>query len=60
MPAVHNIARHLRPGAVILADNSESSRQGYAAYFDYIADPVNCLRTMTLPFEGGLEMTVRI
>jgi predicted O-methyltransferase YrrM len=60
MPAIHNIAPHLRPGAVILADNSESSRPGYAAYFDYIADPANRLRTMTLPFEGGLEMTVRV
>jgi predicted O-methyltransferase YrrM len=60
MPAIRNIAPHLRPGAVILADNSESSRPGYAAYFDYIADPANRLRTMTLPFEGGLEMTVRI
>jgi predicted O-methyltransferase YrrM len=60
MPAILNIAPHLRPGAVILADNSESSRQGYSAYFDYIADPANRLRTMTLPFEGGLEMTVRV
>jgi predicted O-methyltransferase YrrM len=60
MPAILNIAPHVRPGAVILADNSESSRQGYSAYFDYIADPANRLRTMTLPFEGGLEMTVRV
>ena len=31
-----------------------------ADYFDYIADPANRLLTQTLPFEGGLEMTVRI
>ena len=43
-----------------MADNSEQSRRGYKAYFDYIADPANRLVTMTLPFEGGLEMTVRI
>lgn len=60
MPAVRNIAPHLRPGAVLIADNSAQSRRGYAAYFDYIADPANRLMTMTLPFEGGLEMTVRI
>jgi predicted O-methyltransferase YrrM len=60
MPAVRNIAPHLRQGAVIIADNSDQSRRGYAAYFDYIADPANRLVTMTLPFEGGLEMTVRI
>jgi predicted O-methyltransferase YrrM len=60
MPAMRNIAPHLRQGAVIIADNSAQSRRGYAAYFDYIADPANRLVTMTLPFEGGLEMTVRI
>jgi predicted O-methyltransferase YrrM len=60
MPAMRNIAPHLRQGAVIIADNSTQSRRGYAAYFDYIADPANRLVTMTLPFEGGLEMTVRI
>jgi predicted O-methyltransferase YrrM len=60
MPAMRNIAPHLRQGAVIIADNSTQSRRGYAAYFDYIADPAIRLVTMTLPFEGGLEMTVRI
>lgn len=60
MPAVRNIAPHLHPGSVLVADNSTQSRRGYAAYFDYIADPAHRLVTMTLPFEGGLEMTVRI
>lgn len=60
MPAIHHIAPHLRDGAVIVADNTAQSRPGYAAYFEYIADPKNRLRTMTLPFSGGLEMTVRV
>jgi predicted O-methyltransferase YrrM len=60
MPAIHRIAPHLHPGSVILADNTTSSRRGYEAYFAYIADPANRLRTMTLPFDGGLEMTIRI
>ena len=60
MPAMRNIASHLRQGAVIIADNTAQSRRGYAAFFDFIADPKNRLRTMTLPFEGGLEMTVRV
>jgi len=51
---------HLARGAVIIADNTQSSRPGYAAYFDFIADRKNGLITMTLPFEGGLEMTVKI
>jgi predicted O-methyltransferase YrrM len=60
MPAIRRVAPHLREGAVIVADNTTQSRPGYAAYFDYIADPKNRLRTLTLPFAGGLEMTVRV
>ncbi|HEX7035357.1 MAG TPA: class I SAM-dependent methyltransferase [Pseudomonadales bacterium] len=60
MPAVRHVAPHLRPGAIIIADNTTQARGGYAEYFAYVADPANRLRTMTLPFAGGLEMTVRV
>jgi predicted O-methyltransferase YrrM len=60
VPAMSNIAPHLRQGAVIIADNTQSARRGYEAYFAFIADPKNRLRTLTLPFAGGLEMTVRV
>jgi len=61
-PALAHVLPHLRKGAVICADNTagERSRAGYKALFDAIADPANRLVTMTLPFEGGFEMTVRI
>src|SRR5258706_2896231 len=36
MPAMRNIAPHLRPGAIIIADNTAQSRRRYDAYFDYI------------------------
>jgi predicted O-methyltransferase YrrM len=60
IPAIRRIWPHLARGAVIIADNTTSSRPGYAAYFDFIADKKNGLITMTLPFEGGLEMTIRV
>ena len=60
MPAIYNIAPHLHPGSVLIADNTVQSRRGYDAYFAFLADPKNRLRTMTLPFEGGLEMTIRL
>jgi predicted O-methyltransferase YrrM len=62
LPALKLIAPHLRTGAVVCADNTASprGRSGYAAFFAYIHDPANGLRTMTLPFEGGLEMTVKV
>lgn len=59
-PAIELLAPHLREGAVIIADNTLSHREPYRAYFDFIADPSNRLRTTTLPFSGGLEMTVRL
>ena len=51
-----------QPGAVICADNTAGARgrQGYAPFFEAIDDPAFGLRTMTLPFEGGFEMTVKI
>jgi hypothetical protein len=47
---------------VICADNTAGARgrQGYAPFFEAIDDPAYGLRTMTLPFEGGFEMTVKI
>lgn len=59
-PALELIAPHLRPGAVVCADNTTAAAFAYPAYFAFVNDPANGLRTMTLPFEGGLEMAVKI
>jgi len=58
-PALELVAPSLRPGAVILADNTAQFPDAYRQYFEFINDPANSLRTMTLPFDGGLEFTVR-
>ena len=58
--ALSHIWPKLRPGSVLIADNTTSSRRGCENYFAFIADPKNGLKTMTLPFEGGLEFTVRV
>jgi predicted O-methyltransferase YrrM len=58
-PALSLIAPALREGAVVICDNTLQFRQAYREYFDFVNDPRNGLRTMTLPFEGGLEFTVR-
>ena len=57
-PALELVAPHLRSGAVVICDNTAQFREAYADYFEFINDPANGLRTMTLPFEGGLEFTV--
>jgi predicted O-methyltransferase YrrM len=58
-PAIELIAPHLRPGAVVVADNTARVRHTYQAFFDFVEDPANGFQTMTLPFEGGLELTVK-
>ena len=58
-PALALIAPRLREGAVVMADNTIQFREAYGEYFEFVHDPRNRLRTMTLPFEGGLEFTVR-
>ena len=58
-PALELVAPHLRPGAIVTCDNTEKDRVAYADYFAFIHDPAQRFRTMTLPFSGGLEMSVR-
>jgi predicted O-methyltransferase YrrM len=59
-PAIELIAPHLRVGSVVCADNTGGFRHPYRHYFEFIEDPANGFRTMTLPFDGGFEMSVKI
>jgi predicted O-methyltransferase YrrM len=58
-PALELVAPSLRDGAVVICDNTAQFPEAYRDYFEFLNDPANGLRTMTLPFEGGLEFTVR-
>jgi hypothetical protein len=58
-PALELVAPHLRPGAIVLCDNTGQYRNEYADYFAFLNNPANGFRTMTLTFEGGLELSVR-
>ena len=60
LPALERVSPSLRPGAIVLCDNTAAHADAYRDYFAFVNDPSNRLRTMTLPFEGGLELTVRI
>jgi len=59
-PAIELIGPHLRPGAIVVADNTEQFRHAYRHFFEFVADPANGLKTMTLPFENGLELVVKV
>jgi predicted O-methyltransferase YrrM len=60
-PAIELIGPHLRPGAVVLADNTAGVfRHPYRHFFEYVDHPKSRMRHMTLPFQGGLEMVVKL
>ena len=58
IPAMELLTPHMRAGAVVIADNTASFRRDYGPYFDFLS--ANGFRTLTLPFEGGLEMSVKV
>jgi len=58
-PALELIHPHLRPGAVVVADNTTQVRHSYRRFFEFVEDPANGLSAMTLPFDGGLEFIVK-
>lgn len=59
-PALELVAPHLRKGAVVICDNTGHLREAYADYFAFLNNPKNGFLTMTLPYEGGLELSVRV
>lgn len=57
-PALERIAPFLRTGAAVVCDNTSQFPEAYADYFVFLRDPANGFATQTLPFPGGLELSV--
>ena len=60
LPALELVSPSLRPGAIVVCDNTTVDAAEYRDYFEFINDPGNRFRTMTVPFQGGFELTVRV
>ena len=58
-PALERIAPRLGRGAAVVADNTIAFRDAYEDFFAFVRDPANGLRSLTLPYPGGLELIVR-
>jgi len=58
-PALELVTPHLRSGAIVICDNTERHRSEHADYFAFLNDPANGFQTMTLPFDVGLDLSVR-
>lgn len=59
LDALRLVAPRLRAGAIVACDNTLSHAAYYRPYFEFVADPANRLRTLTLPYDGGFELSVR-
>lgn len=57
-PALELVAPHLRPGAIVVADNTGQFRHAYRYFFEFVEDPKNGLKS--LPYAGGLELVVKV
>ena len=60
LPALERVSSSLRPGAIVACDNTTVDAAEYHDYFEFVNDPSNRFRTMTVPFQGGFELTVRV
>ena len=60
LPALQLVSPRLRRGAIVACDNTTDYPDYYKDYFAFVHEPKNRLRTLTLPYTGGFELTVRI
>ena len=60
LPALALVSTSLRPGAIVTCDNTTVDAVEYRDYFEFVNDPSNRFRTMTIPFQGGFELSVRV
>jgi len=60
LPALERVSSSLRRGAIVACDNTTVAADAYRDYFEFVNNPSNRFRTMTIPFQGGLELTVRV
>ncbi|MET0275021.1 MAG: class I SAM-dependent methyltransferase [Phenylobacterium sp.] len=58
-PAIELLGPHLRPGALVVCDNTSQFRHAYRDFLAYVDDPANGLSALTLPYPGGLELVVK-
>jgi predicted O-methyltransferase YrrM len=59
-PIAELLAPQLRLGAMVLCDNTTQFAEEYKDYLNFVRNPGNGFRSITLPHDGGFELSVRI
>lgn len=60
LPALELVTPHLRSGALVACDNVVSGRRAYGDYLDYVRNPSGQFRSVTIPGNGGLELSMKL
>lgn len=60
LPALQLLTPQLREGAIVLCDNVDRFSREYRQYVAHVRRPDSGFVSMTLPFSGGFEMSVRL
>lgn len=58
MPTLKILEPSLKPGAVILADNTLAPGNGYAEFLHHIRTEGSLYTETTLPYQDGLQLAV--
>ncbi|KAL6240362.1 hypothetical protein RBB50_012732 [Rhinocladiella similis] len=58
LPTLKLVQPRLKHGAVVITDNVGIAKLLYRDFLEYIRDPENGFRSLTLPYSGGLELSV--
>ncbi|KAJ6440122.1 O-methyltransferase [Purpureocillium lavendulum] len=58
LPTLKVVQPKMRPGAVVITDNTIGSAPGYKELLNYLRGPESKFINLTLPYHKGLEMSV--
>lgn len=59
LPALKLVTPHLRPAALVLCDNVVGAAKEYRAYLEFVRDPNGPFTSITVPGQGGVEISMK-
>lgn len=57
LPALRLVTPHLRPGALVVCDNVVGAASEYRDYLGFVRDPGGPFTSVTVPGNGGMEIS---
>lgn len=60
LPTLQLLQPRLKRGAIVITDNVSMAKMLYKDFLGYIRNPENGFKTLTVPFSGGLELSVYV